>query len=98
MKNIVSQQTLNLSIYVAAILVFWALTLNKCIMFNSESINLSICSKDNYQESLFKGEENINDCNLIDETEIEIKNKNDNESIIDIPSQEILKEHSNKLV
>ena len=43
MKDDVAPKTLNLSIYVGAILTFWALTLNKCIEFE-HPIKFVICS------------------------------------------------------
>lgn len=99
MKNIVSQQTLNQSIYLATILVFWALTLNKCIVLNSKSVNLRICSENNAEVPILAKEKNTSACNLIDEAEIKIKDNNkDSRDGRNIPPQEILEEHSNKII
>ena len=74
MNNHVKPHTLNFGIFAIAIIMLWAITLDQCIVFNSEYINFRTCSEKNKEGSLIETREKLDDeCNILDETEIKTK-------------------------
>ena len=95
MKDIITPKTLNLSVYLGAILIFWALTLNECIIFESKSINFTICSKNNTERFFVKQEENNSKCQLVEKIDIQIEK---DEDIVNFLPAKIRKNNLTKLM